>query len=289
MIYLLLSILSSSWILITFKLFSKYKVDTLQAIVVNYIVASICGFIAYQKPIEVSKIAESSWFYATIILGLVFILVFNLMAITTQKNGLSVAAVASKMSVAIPVVFGILAYKESTGFLKISGILIALIAVYLTSVKNTRGISIKTQNLIFPLLVFIGGGIIDTSLKFMETNHVAEEETALFSACIFGSAAILGICTLLYKLFKKALKIAPKNIIAGVCLGIPNYFSIYFLIQALRNENLDSSTVFIINNVAILLLSTIVGVLFFKEKLIQKNWLGIILAIISILLVTYSI
>ena len=93
----------------------------------------------------------------------------------------------------------------------------------------------------------------------------------------------------MYKLLKKALKIAPKNIIAGICLGIPNYFSIYFLIQALRNENLDSSTVFITNNVAILLLSTIIGVLFFKEKLIQKNWLGIILAIISILLVTYSI
>ncbi|WP_299902257.1 EamA family transporter [uncultured Aquimarina sp.] len=289
MIYLLLSILSSSWILITFKLFSKYKVDTLQAIVVNYIVASISGFIAYQKTIEVSKIAEFSWFYTTIILGLVFILVFNLMAITTQKNGLSVAAVASKMSVAIPVIFGILVYKESTGFLKISGILIALIAVYLTSVKNTSGISIKTQNLIFPLLVFLGGGIIDTSLKFMEKNHVTEEETALFSACIFGSAAVIGICTLSYKLFKKTLKIARKNIIAGICLGIPNYFSIYFLIQALRNDTLDSSTVFIINNVAILLLSTIVGVLFFKEKLIQKNWLGIILAIISILLVTYSI
>lgn len=289
MIYLLLSILSSSWILITFKLFSKYKVDTLQAIVVNYIVAFTSGLIAYQKSIEVSKITESSWFYATAILGLVFILVFNLMATTTQKNGLSVAAVASKMSVAIPVVFGILVYKESTGFLKISGILIALIAVYLTSIKNTSGTSLKTQNLIFPLLVFLGGGIIDTSLKFMEKNHVAVEETALFSACIFGFAAVIGICTLLYKLYKQTLKIAPKNIIAGICLGVPNYFSIYFLIQALRNETLDSSTVFIINNVAILLLSTIVGVLFFKEKLIQKNWLGIILAIISILLVTYSI
>ncbi|MBW1297724.1 EamA family transporter [Aquimarina litoralis] len=289
MIYLLLSILASSWIFITFKLFTKYKVDTLQAIVINYIVASSSGFIAYSKPINLDSISSFSWFYITIALGLIFILVFNLMAITTQKNGLSVAAVASKMSVAIPVIFGIIVYQESTGLLKISGILIALVAVYLTSVKNENGISIKTQNLIYPLLVFFGGGVIDTSLKYMEQNHVGEEETSIFSACIFGFAAIIGICVLLFKFIRRELDIELKNIIAGICLGVPNYFSIYFLIQALRNENMDSSTVFIINNVAILLLSTLAGILFFKEKLIPKNWLGIILAIISILLVTFSI
>ncbi|AXT50131.1 EamA/RhaT family transporter [Aquimarina sp. BL5] len=289
MTHLLLSILASSWILITFKLFAKYNVNTLQAIIVNYIVACISGLIAYTEPIDITSITNSSWFYGTIILGFIFILVFNFMAITTQKNGLSVAAVASKMSVAIPVIFGIIVYKESTGILKIIGIIIALIAVYMTSMKTVGGISIKKENLIYPLLVFIGGGIIDTSLKFMETNYVAKLDIPIFSATIFGFAAILGIPLLAYNAIKGTLNITPKNIIAGICLGIPNYFSIYFLIQALRNENLDSSTVFIINNVAILLVSTFVGILFFKERLILKNWIGIILAIISILLVTFSI
>ncbi|WP_299315325.1 EamA family transporter [uncultured Aquimarina sp.] len=289
MTYLLLSILASSCILITFKLFAKYNVDTLQAIIVNYVVACVSGLIAYTKPIRIDIIIQSNWFYGTIILGFIFILVFNFMAITTQKNGLSVAAVASKMSVAIPVIFGIIAYNESTGIIKLIGIAIALIAVYMTSMKTVGGISIKKENLIYPLLVFIGGGIIDTSLKFMETNYVAKMDIPVFSATIFGFAAILGILILIYQAIKGTLKITTKNIIAGICLGIPNYFSIYFLIQALRNENMDSSTVFIINNVAILLVSTFVGILFFKERLILKNWIGIILAIFSILLVTFSI
>ncbi|MDH7448252.1 EamA family transporter [Aquimarina sp. 2201CG14-23] len=289
MIYLLLSILASSLILITFKLFVKYNVDTLQAIVVNYIVASISGIIAYSQPIKIYSVIKSDWFFGTIILGFIFILVFNLMAITTQKNGLSVAAVASKMSVVIPVVFGIVVYKESTGILKIIGILIALIAVYMTSIKTTDGISIKKENLIYPLSVFLGGGIIDTSIKFMETNYVANLDVPIFSATIFGFAAIVGILILVYKTVQGTIKISSKNIIAGICLGVPNYFSIYFLIQALRNESMDSSTVFIINNVAILLVSTLVGIIFFSEKLILKNWIGIILAIISILLVTFSI
>ncbi len=289
MIYLILSILASSLIFIIFKLFSKYNVDTLQAIIINYVVACTSGVIAYTEPIQVSTITKQGWFYGAMILGVIFISVFNLMAITTQRNGLSVAAVATKMSLAIPIIFGIIAYKESTGILKMTGILIALVAVYLTSMKTGEGVSITKKTLIFPLLVFIGSGIIDTSLKFFETHYVSKNDVPIFSATIFGFAALVGILTLLYKRVTGTLKISVKNIIAGIGLGVPNYFSIYFLIKALRHENMDSSTVFTINNVAILLVSTVAGILLFKEKLTLKNWIGIVLAIFSIVLVAFSI
>ncbi len=263
--------------------------DTLQAIIINYVVACISGIIAYSQPIPITEISTQGWFYGAMILGVIFITVFNLMAITTQRNGLSVAAVATKMSLAIPIVFGVVVYNESTGLLKITGILIALIAVYLTAMKTGEGISITKKNLIFPLLVFIGSGIIDTSLKYFETHFVAKDDVPIFSATIFGFAAIIGLFTLCYKRITGTLKIATKNIIAGIGLGIPNYFSIYFLIQALRHEHMDSSTVFTINNVAILLVSTLAGILFFKERLTLKNWIGIALAVLSILLVAFSI
>ena len=289
MIYLILSILSSSLIFVIFKLFAKYNVNTLQAIIVNYVVACISGVIAQGNSVSITYITKQDWFYGAMILGVVFISVFNLMAITTQKNGLSVAAVATKMSLAIPIIFGIIVYKESTGVVKIIGIVIALIAVYLTSMKNEAGSSLTKRNLIFPLLVFIGSGIIDTSLKYMETNYVAKNDVSIFSATIFGFAASIGIITLLYKSFTQSLQISVKNIIAGIGLGVPNYFSIYFLIKALRHDIMDSSTVFTINNVSILLVSTLAGIFFFKEKLLPKNWIGIILAVISIILVALSI
>lgn len=289
MIYLALSVLASTLIFIIFKLFSKYHVDTLQAIVVNYIVASVSGIIAYSEPIDLSSVSGKGWFFGAMILGIIFISVFNLMAITTQRNGLSVAAVATKMSLVIPIVFGVIVYQESTGIIKIIGILIALIAVYLTSIKTTGGIPITKKNLIFPVLVFIGSGVIDTSIKFLETHYVAKNDIPVFSATVFGFAAIVGIITLASKAITGTFKIAFKNIIAGIVLGVPNYFSIYFLIQALRHDSMDSSTVFTINNVAILLVSTLAGILFFQEKLTLKNWIGIILAIISIILVAFSI
>jgi drug/metabolite transporter (DMT)-like permease len=288
LIALIFSILASTLIFVIFKLFSKFKINTLHAIVVNYIVACFSGLIAYNNEIVVTNIIHFNWFYYAIGLGAIFILVFNLMALTTQRSGLSVVSVATKMSVVIPIVFGLIYYQESLGVFKLIGIILALIAVYLASIKTKSGIAIQKKNLIYPLLVFIGSGIIDTSIKFLEGSFVAQNDVPIFSATIFASAAVIGILLLTYKATIGAFKFEFKNILGGIALGIPNYFSIYFLVQALRSNIFDSSGIFTVNNVAIVMVSTIAGIILFKEKLLIKNWIGIALAIISIFMVTLS-
>ena len=62
----------------------------------------------------------------------------------------------------------------------------------------------------------------------------------------------------------------------------------YLLLKALQYEGLESSSIFTVNNVAIVMLTTLAGLLFFKEKLILKNWIGIAITIISIALVTLA-
>ena len=288
MIYLILSILSSTLIFVIFKLFDKFKIDTFQAIVANYITATCCGLISYDGPVELSSVHKMDWFYGAVLLGIIFITVFNLMAATTQRNGLSVAAVATKMSVAIPVIFGIILYKESTGIYKIAGIIIAIIAVYLTAMKNPKGVSIKAKNIVFPILVFIGSGFIDTTLKYLETKYVDQNDIPIFSASIFFFAAVAGLIIMSYQIIFIKKKINLYNLLAGFMLGIPNYFSIYFLIKALRQTSFDSSSIFPINNVGILIVTTLVGMLIFKEKLLIKNWIGIAIAIVSIILIAFS-
>lgn len=288
MIYLLLSILSSSIIFVVFKLFKRFDVNTMQAIIVNYFIACLVGFFGFIENEDLTEIPAKPWFFGTIILGILFIIVFNLAATTTQRSGLSVVSVATKMSVAIPVLFGILYFDEGTGILKVLGIILALIAVYLSSIKANTGIAIKKKNLIYPILVFLGSGIIDTLIKFIESGYVNKTDVALFSSTIFSVAGTIGILVLIYQKITGTLKITGRNIIGGIVLGVPNFFSIYFLVLALRNNGFDSSTIFTINNVAIVLFSTLLGILLFKEKLTTKNWIGIVLAIISILLVANS-
>lgn len=285
MIHLLLSVLASTFILLIFKLFDRFKINTLQAIVVNYFSACILGLLSYDAPIIITEIAKSKWFFGAFALGFLFIFVFNMIALTAQRNGLSVTSVATKMSVIIPIVFGIYMYNESTGLQKLIGISLALIAVYLASVKSKSIINSKKE-LLLPAVVFVGAGIIDTSIKYIETSYVSEHGIPIFSATIFGFAGFIGISILCFKAFKKEFRFEFKNIIGGTLLGIVNYYSIYHLLKALNHESFESSTLFTLNNVAIVLLSTLIGVFVFKEQISKKNWMGIFLAIVAIYLVT---
>lgn len=286
MIYLLLSIIASTIIFINFKLFERFNINILQAIVVNYCIAFMTGILAYEGTITISQLPNLNWFYYTLVLGALFIIVFNLMAITTQRSGLSAVSVATKMSVVIPVLFGLIYYNESLGAIKLIGIGIALIAVYLTSNKSNQRISINRKLILLPILVFVGSGIIDTSLKFLEDTYVANNDVPLFSAIIFLAAAIIGFIIIIIQVIKGSFKFEIKNVIAGICLGVPNYFSIFYLVKTLRSDILESSGIFAINNVSIVMLSTFAGIFLFKEKLIRKNWIGIALAILSIILIS---
>ena len=232
------------------------------------------------------EVPEKPWFLGTVALGFFFILIFNLIAATAQKLGVSVASVATKMSLVVPVLFGVVVYQEQLGPLKILGILLALAAVYFASAKE-KIVDFQKASLVLPLSVFLGSGIIDTSIKYIQEYHVNEVDYPIFSATVFAAAAVTGILFIIVNSFKKPVNITLRNILGGIALGVPNYFSIFFLLKALQHESLNSASVFTINNVAIVMLSTLLGIVIFKERISFKNWVGIGLAVISILLVAF--
>ena len=287
MIYLILSIVFSTSLFVIFKYFDIYKIDTLKAIVVNYIVAFILGFLLTDSTLPIVELPNQPWFIGAASLGLLFVSIFFIMALTAQRNGVSVVSVAGKMSVVVPIIFGVVLYNESLSAIKVIGIVLAIVAVYLASVKEDLE-KHKKAGLLLPVILFFGSGAIDTTLKYVEKNYVAENEVAIFSGSLFGFAAFFGLIILLFKTIKKREAFGLKNLIAGIVLGIPNYYSIVFLIKALQNKELESSTLFTINNVGIVVVSTLVGLLIFKESFSLKNKIGIALAITGIVLVAIA-
>jgi len=285
--YLILSIIFSSSLFIIFKYFNIYKVNTLQAIVANYIVAFSIGMFSANSFGRVASIKEQPWFFGALILGGLFMSVFFVMARTAQKNGVSVASVSGKMSVIVPVLFGVILYNESVTYLKVLGVLIALSAVYLSSIKDKQKSNLKA-GIMYPFLLFLGSGIIDTTLKYVEINYVSPNQVAFFSGSLFGVAGIVGVSLLIIKHFTRKEKIEIKSIIAGIVLGIPNYFSIVFLIKALQNKQMESSTLFTINNVGVVVVSTFMGLFLFKEQFSTKNKVGILLALLGIILIAIA-
>lgn len=286
MIYLLLSILFNAVLFVIIKLFAKFNIDALQALVVNYFVAFLVGLLFLEVDMVPQEIINENWFKGSILLGFVFISTFYATTLTSQRNGLSVASVASKMSVIIPITLGVFLYNETLNAIKIIGILLALVAVYFTSKKETGEVQ-KATNLLYPILVFVGAGTIDSSLKYLQTFHVASDKISLFSSITFLCAFFVGLLILLFLSIQGKIKFSGRNILGGIALGLPNYFSLYFLVKMLEAKAFESATLFTIHNIAIVIVSTFVGILFFKEQISIRNAFGIGLALFALYLVTY--
>lgn len=287
MSWLLLSIACSTLIFILFRLFPKYGVDNLQAIIINYFVAFSVGIGTGAETDKLGGLAEQEWFSSVIILGFLFISLFQLMALVSQKFGVTAVSVAVKMSLVIPVSFAILYYGDSAGVWKITGIILALVSVYLATLKPsaTKG---HPSLILLPAVLFLGSGFLDSFIKYNQHALVATEDQSLFTSVSFLTAGLIGIFWwLILVMIRKTRPPGWKNILAGIALGIPNYGSIYFLIKALDMHNLESSVIFPVNNVGIVALSVICARILFNENLSRQNIVGVILAMISIALMTF--
>lgn len=283
---LLLSIVSSSILLVLFKYFEKFRVKTFQAITVNYIVAASLGFwLSGQFPS--AELSNEPWIGFALILGSMFIAMFYVMAISAQKVGVSISTVANKMSLAIPVTAGVLLYGETLGPVKLLGVVGACIAVALV-VWPSGNNRVDKRFLFLPVLIFFGSGALDSMFKYCQMNLVKDEQFSIFSASLFGVAAITGSLILLFNLLRGKASLEFKSVFAGVLLGVPNYFSIHFLLKALDIKGYESTMIFPINNVGIVILSTLLAIMLFSERLTKLNWAGIVLAIASIILVAVA-
>ena len=81
----------------------------------------------------------------------------------------------------------------------------------------------------------------------------------------------------------KSVQIKLKNIIAGIILGIPNYFSIFLLLKTYESIDLTSSSIVAIVNVSVVVFSAIFGFVIFRELFTYQKAIGLIASILAIL------
>lgn len=294
MVFLLLSILSSTAIFITFKLIGRYKVNTFSAIIVNYIIACSAGFfLSHSSPITF-EIFKSDWFSLSLLLGVLFITMFRLIGQSVLKVGVSTTSVATKMSVIIPILFTVaIETSDTLTPIKTSGIVLALIAVFLTSYKPERG-HIQISTSLLPLLIFIGIGILDSLIKYAQFRYVSNDINPIFSGVTFSIAGITGILLLPFNRNAAKDLMSVKTWIFGMILGLANFGSMYFFIKALNHIDLSTgkqvqgSIIFGVNNIGIVTLGVIIGYLLFKERPTKLNWFGIAISILAIVVLTFS-
>ena len=289
MIEITLTIVTFSLMLIIFKYFEIFKVNNLQAIIVNYITAGVLALVAdgsvLTNNFSITNLFQSTFIYYALIIGVLFIITFNLIAFGTQKIGIAITTVSNKMSMIIPVLIGLFVFKEDKNFLKLIGIVLAILAIFFSCSKNGK-LSFDKKYLPVIILVFIGQGIADSTLKWAQEFAINASNNNVFFATTFFTAAFSGTLFMMIQLRK--ITVTLRSLLWGVILGIPNYFTLYFFVEALSAGVFESSQVFPIVNMGVIVLTAVMGIILFREHLSKSNWMGILLALIAISLITFS-
>lgn len=293
MIYLFGSIVLTSYLTLAFKVCEKYGVSIFQAIVFNYITCVITGSIVNGAfPIDAASIHEK-WFQWACLMGVLFITIFNVIGMTAQRISVAVASVANKLSLIIPVVLSVYLYHETVMGWKLFGVVLALIAVILTcyqpSTKNDETSSDHGKwKYLLPIALFFGSGFLDALINHVQQTYVTAENSNAYLISGFFSAAVLGSLYLLYQYISGKQVFAIKHLMAGILIGIPNYFSIWCLVHFLKASPWQSSASIPVNNMGIVLFSSVVAWVMFKERLSVINWSGIILSLIAIYFIAFG-
>lgn len=218
----------------------------------------------------------------SLLLGSMFVVFFSLMGTTTQRFGVAVSSLVSRVSLVVPFTIFIFLEDGSFSIQKVAGIVLALIAITLSIGKPKQSQSKK--NWWLPVSVFLGYGVIDVLLKMAEASANGEPTEHLLSFLIFSMAAIIGLSWTL--IGRKPVR--KQHVIWGVVLGVVNYASIFLLFLGIRHSGLEGSVLFPINGILILLISTLASVLLLRESLKMRQVIGLLLAILAILLLYFN-
>ena len=290
MLFLIGSIILTSYLTLSFKVVERLRINMFQTIVFNYVACVATGsfFMGY-FPVN-STTFHQPWFKWALLMGASFITIFNMLGFTTQKIGVAIASVANKLSLVIPFVFSIYLYNEKAAVLKLLGIVLALVAVWLTMKQEKKpGVLIVSKWLLFlPVLLFIASGLLDTMVKYVEQTFLNEHNNNDYLITAFASAASIGLTLLLVLLVTGRQRFDYRAILAGFSIGIPNYFSIWCLLVVLKQYAGNSSAIMPINNMGIVLFSAVMAWILFKEKLSAINWVGIVLSLVAIALIAFG-
>jgi drug/metabolite transporter (DMT)-like permease len=291
LIYLVIAIVCNVLLGVIFKLFRLYKVDILPAIVVNYFVCTGIGFTFFQSEFPAAdEILHQSWTSFALVLGGVFITGFVIAAYCVQYYGVALTTMMQKISLVVTVLFAIFFFKETSPMLKWIGLAFSIVAIILVNLKpkkDQKHMKVKWWVVLLPFVTFSFNALIDSTLFYVKAEGLNTTSDGAFTTILFGAAGLIGIIILIIRNIIAFNRISRATFLGGIILGIPNFFSIYFLLKTLQLD-WGGSVIFPVFNISVILVASIVGFLIFKESMKWYNVLGLGMALLSIVLISIS-
>lgn len=303
MLFLSLSILLSVLLLLNFRVFPRYEINTFQAIVFNYPVCFLTGLLLLPAGQSFTIDFSQTWTWLAFGLGVGFILTFLLSGASTQRMGITATSLANNLSLVIPVCFSLFIFRtggkvfDSLNYL---GLFLAVVAVGLSTYKQESPIA-ETEagprpasrrlgtEILLPVGVFLFYGATNTMINYMNLHYIpSADKTIQVTLTMVIGAIAAGILMLIARLIQGKETVQLRSLIGAVTLGIPNFLSFYTLILALSAFGGNGAFVYPLYNIGVILVAALVAALFFREQLSTANKIGLVLAVLAIGLISWQ-
>jgi len=245
----------------------KGRLSMLPIFLGNYFVASISSYYSLSGSITALPAFDLSFGIFT---GALFLLNFWVFQKCIVVNGLSLSVGAMRIAMIIPILLALLIFGEQLSLLNLLGIMLGLAAF---SIKSDAK---SLHNLLWIMGLFAISGFSDASLKIYKELGSANEP--LFVYLIFTSAFIY---TLVAIVIGKT-RVSLSAILFGFALGVPNRLSTVFFLRGL--DSVPAAIAYPSVAVAIVLLSILSDIFFWKKAVSRHDLLLWSLLILSLIL-----
>ena len=302
MIYLILAVVCGSLFSILFKLFQRHGVNTMQAILYNYItgflisVIPIINILVEKNPEILDDCSLPAMGYLMGgVLGVIFMLGFIVMDRSTWRCGVALTTVTARASLVIPIILSWLWLSQpEPHWTAIIMVITAMLMIIIPNrqekheIRKSSSDAVRNRKAAAALIgIFLVYGISDFLLKFAQ-NIITTSGTGntviqlkLLTACIFLMAAVTSfiICITTHA-FSDGIK--RKDFLSGMVLGLANNLCTTFMLLALGK--MATGIFYPMYNVGIVLIATLTGLCFFREKIKIIQIFGILLALAAIVI-----
>ena len=266
-------------IFLLFKRFAVRRIPLLPTIAVNYVVACAVGLLV-APPWSLPELPRLWWPAGG--LGVVFIGMFLLTALSAERAGVAATTVASKMSLVLTVALSVVLYREHPGAAGWTGIVLAIAGVVMST--WTRGGSAERIAWLLPAVLFFGNSLIDLSLSAVQRHLLSPHGEAVFPTLVFAMAGLLGLLAAV--VLPRRGDLMRRDVwLGGLVLGLVNYGSLWFLLRTLGRSGYPVSAVFPLVNIGVVLCSAAGARLIFGERLMRVQLFGIGVSVLAMLLI----
>ena len=275
MLYLILAILCGSSINLGFALAGKKGLDNLNTTLLNYIAA--CGISAAVFAMRMQD-GQARAFTGRITVplalfaGVIYLVCLLLIQRSLAESGPSATTMFNRLSMVFPVLISIFIFREHAGLIRWAGIALAIASLI---IFNWEG-GIRLKGVL--MRMWIAGGFAELSNSLF-ARLCPQEDKPFYMMLVFGTA---GLITAGLLLRRKGPKISAKEVLLGLGIGCVNLGSSSFTVSAL--QHLPNSIVYPTITVSIILLTTLVGVLFFGDRLEKKQKIAMGIAIAAVII-----